>query len=99
MEVKRGQVVRALAGRDKGGFFAVLRLDPPWAELADGKRRPLERPKRKKLMHMAPSATVLPEEALATNRKLRAALRAFCGERANHGEEAEGLPPPYDTEV
>lgn len=97
MEVKRGQVVRALAGRDKGGFFAVLRLDPPWAEIADGKRRPLERPKRKKLMHMAPSATVLSEEALATNRKLRAALRAYRGETSN--QSGEDLPQPYDTEV
>lgn len=99
MELKRGQVVRALAGRDKGGFFAVLKLDPPWAEIADGKRRPLERPKRKKLMHMAPSATVLRPEDLATNRKLRAALRAYRGETSNQSGEDNGLPPPYDTEV
>ena len=99
MEVKRGQVVRALAGREKGGFYAVLRLDPPWAEIADGKRRPLERPKRKKLMHMAPSATVLRSEDLATNRKLRAALRAFRGETSNQGGDDETQPLPYDTEV
>ena len=99
MEWKRGQVVRALAGREKGGFYAILRLDPPWAELADGKHRPLDRPKRKKLMHMAPSAAVLPEEALATNRKLRAALREFRGETSNQSGEGESLPPPYDTEV
>ena len=28
--------------------------------VADGKRRPLERPKRKKLFHLAPTGTVLP---------------------------------------
>lgn len=99
MELKRGQVVRALAGRDQGGFFAVLRLEPPWAELADGKRRPLERPKRKKPMHLAPTGTVLPEEALATNRKLRAALREFREDTETNYGEGTGGPPPQDAEV
>ena len=62
MEVIRGQVVRSKAGHDKEGFLAV---------------RPLERPKRKKLIHVAPTATVLPEAALKTDRSIRAALRAF----------------------
>lgn len=99
MELKRGQVVRALAGRDKGGFFVVLGLEPPWAELADGKRRPLERPKRKKPMHLAPTGTVLPEEALATNRKLRAALRGFRGDAETNRGEGTGSPAPNDAEV
>ena len=80
MELTRGQVVKAKAGRDKGGYFAVVSLAPPWAQVCDGKRRPLERPKRKKLIHLASTRTVLPEEALATNRKLRAALGRFSGE-------------------
>lgn len=78
MDFKRGQIVRAKAGRDKGGFLAILELDPPWAVIGDGKRRPLERPKRKKLMHLAPTGAVLTEEELSTNRRLRAALRG-CG--------------------
>ncbi len=81
MEVKRGQVVRSKAGRDKGGFLVVMAINPPWATVCDGKRRPLERPKRKKLLHLAPTAHVLPEEALATNRKLRAALESVSGEK------------------
>lgn len=81
MELKRGQVVRAKAGRDQGSFLAVLEAEPPWAVVADGKRRPLERPKRKKLIHLAPTASVLPEEGLLSNRRLRAALRGFRGEK------------------
>ncbi|WP_322172347.1 KOW domain-containing RNA-binding protein [Acutalibacter caecimuris] len=81
MELTRGQVVKSKAGRDKGRFLAIVDLAPPWALVCDGKQRPLERPKRKKLLHLAPTATVLPEEALATNRTLRAALGAFPGER------------------
>ena len=77
MEVQRGQVVRSLAGHDKGGFLAVVQVAPPFAFVCDGKRRPLERPKRKKLFHLAPTSQVLPEEALKTNRQIRAALRSF----------------------
>ena len=49
MEWRRGQVARSLAGHDKGTFLAVLEVAPPYAVVADGKARPLERPKRKKL--------------------------------------------------
>lgn len=83
MEVKRGQVVRSLAGHDKGAFLTVLELSSrgkdkaPCALVCDGKSRPLERPKRKKLFHLASTAVVLPEEALKTNRQIRSALRAF----------------------
>lgn len=82
MNLKRGQVVWSKAGRDQGSFLAVLECRSPWAVLADGGRRPLERPKRKRLIHLAPTARVLPEEALAGNRRLRAALRAAGGKEA-----------------
>lgn len=81
MELRRGQVVRSRAGRDKDSFLAVIELAPPFALVCDGKARPLERPKRKKLMHLAPTAAVLPEESLATNRKLRAALAQAGAQR------------------
>jgi len=64
MEIKRGQVVRSLAGHDKGDFQTVLELLPPYAVVCDGKRRSLEHPKRKK-------------ESLETNRQIRSALRSF----------------------
>ena len=41
MEWKRGQVTRSLAGHDAGSFLAVLEVAPPYAVVADGKRRPL----------------------------------------------------------
>ena len=77
MEIKRGQVVRSIAGRDKGDFLAVLGTEGPCLWVCDGKRRPLERPKLKKPFHVAATATVLPEEALRTNRQIRSALRPF----------------------
>ena len=37
MNIQKGSIVRALAGRDKGGFFVVLGTDGSYACIADGK--------------------------------------------------------------
>ena len=52
MELTKGLVVRALAGRDMGNFFVVLSVDGGYAFIADGKRRKLASPKRKNLRHL-----------------------------------------------
>jgi ribosomal protein L14E/L6E/L27E len=77
MEIRRGQVMRSLAGHDKGDFQTVLKVEGVFAYMADGKRRTLENSKKKKLMHLAPTGTVLSEESLATNRQIRTALRIY----------------------
>lgn len=77
MEFVRGMVVRSAAGRDKGGFFAVLQTDGQYAVICDGRRRSLEHAKRKKLKHLAPTKTVVPEQSMETNREIRKALSAF----------------------
>ena len=69
--------MRARAGHDTGYFLAVLETQDGWAVVADSKRRPLEKPKRKKLIHLAATAQRLSEEQMETNRKLRNALRPF----------------------
>lgn len=77
MEVRRGQIMRSLAGHDKGDFQTVLKVEGVFAYVADGKRRKLESPKKKKLMHLAPTGTVLSEECLSTNRQIRTALAQY----------------------
>lgn len=47
MQIVEGSVVRATAGRDKGGFFAVIGFDGACALLSDGRRRKLETPKKR----------------------------------------------------
>ena len=102
MELKRGQVVRSLAGRDQGRFMAVVEAGGGavwgWA----GKDRPVSRPKRKNPRHLAPTWFMLPQEALATDRKLRAALRAEAlrelTQRPGERETNEGAGAP-DTAV
>jgi len=77
MQVQKGQVVRATAGREQGGFYLVTALEGNFALLADGKHRPLERPKRKNLRHVAPTLTVWETEGL-TDRELRRKLHDFA---------------------
>jgi hypothetical protein len=77
MDINRGQVVRSKAGHDKGDFQTVLAVELPYLLLCDGKRRSLEKPKRKKAMHVACTKTVLSEEQLRTNRQIKIALRSF----------------------
>ena len=74
--LNRGSVVVSSAGRDKGTFLAVLRLEPDGVWIADGRRRPLERPKRKNPRHVAETPFTAEEASMATNRELRRTLAA-----------------------
>ena len=57
--ITKGQIVISKKGRDKGGWFVVLDVatdaNHSFAWLADGRLRPVERPKKKKLMHIQPT--------------------------------------------
>ena len=45
-------VVEATAGRDAGKLFYVIATEGEFVQLANGKDRPLEKPKRKKCKHV-----------------------------------------------
>ncbi len=45
-------VVVSTTGRDNGGWFYVINEDPIYLYLANGKDRPLDKPKRKKRKHV-----------------------------------------------
>jgi len=53
-----GQIVFSKRGRDKGMAFIVLSTQGEYLYLADGKLRPQEKPKKKKLKHVQPTNTV-----------------------------------------
>ena len=74
MELKKGSVVRSKAGRDKGKLMAVVATENKAVLLCDGKERRLEKPKRKNLLHIAPTKTVLEDSRLSTNHSLKKAL-------------------------
>ncbi len=79
MDIVKGSVVIAKAGRDKGKAFAVIEvLDPRTVLIADGKRRPIERPKRKNVIHLQMTRTTV--DCITTNRQLRNTLKQFSQE-------------------
>lgn len=77
MELKVGQLVYSRAGRDRGKFLAVVDITEKGVFIADGKERPLERPKCKNPKHLAATATVLDSGSMSTNRALRQAIAKF----------------------
>lgn len=87
MEIERNTVVRSLAGHDRGGLFAVIDLaDDTHVLIADGKRRKVEKPKRKKCRHLQAVGRLAPQGAW-TNRSLKKALGVFgAGAAAVSGE-------------
>ena len=78
MDIQKGSIVIAKAGRDKGGCYVVLERDGSYALIADGRRRRVEHPKRKKLIHLAPTNTAH-TGSLETNPKIKQILREFNG--------------------
>ena len=88
-----GWIVRAAAGRDKGGLFCVVGVDQEQGLLllADGKRRRAARPKRKKPGHVQaltghlsmfdhPAIEKLTQGGTLTDKELRRTLAAFRDE-------------------
>jgi hypothetical protein len=47
-----GDVVQSAAGHDRGDFFLVCRVEGDFLWLADGKRRKIETPKKKRRKHV-----------------------------------------------
>ena len=86
MDIARSNIVKSIAGRDAGSLFFVLATEGDFLLLADGKTRPVERPKRKRRKHAAllrrdggaVSQRSRSNETI-TNSELRKALAAFSG--------------------
>lgn len=73
-----GSVVRAKAGRDKDKFFVVVKTHEGFAYICDGKRRKLENPKKKNVIHLHATNTVA--DSMDTNRKIRKFLCEYTKE-------------------
>ena len=69
-------VVVSAAGRDQGEWFYVIAEDPIYLFLANGKDRPLDKPKRKKRKHV--QKVLRPETRVAE--KLRSGDKVLNGE-------------------
>ncbi len=76
MSIVKGSIVQAKAGRDKEGFFVVIKTEDEFAFIADGKRRRVENPKRKKKIHLAATKTVI-DGSFETNPQVKRILNNF----------------------
>ncbi len=86
MDIATSNIVKSIAGRDKGDLFFVLRMEEDFLLLADGKRRRVETPKRKRKKHVAfvcesaaPVAEKIRNSEKVTNSELRKAIAAIGG--------------------
>lgn len=74
IEFKTGGLVKSLAGHDKGEYYIIIGVGSEYVDLSDGKRRPVEKPKRKNKKHLQ----VIHQEAdrnRMTNEEIRRFIR------------------------
>jgi len=57
-----GSVVQSTAGHDYSRIAIVIAMRPPFAQIVDGRARPVSKPKVKRLSHLRPVAGPIPEE-------------------------------------
>ena len=86
-DITISDVVLSTSGRDRGELFYVICEDPLYLTLANGKDRPLDRPKRKKRKHVQKvlrSETRVADKIRSgdkvLNSELRRDLANFAGE-------------------
>lgn len=72
-----GQIVCSKKGRDKGYFLVIVEVCENTVYVCDGKERPLERPKKKNVKHLAFTNSVLKAESFKTNKSLRKSLAVY----------------------
>ena len=76
MDIVVGSVVRAKAGRDKGGYFVVTGiLENGRVLICDGKRRKVQTPKLKNIIHL--EATRAVTQDITTNRQIKSFLKSY----------------------
>ena len=91
MDIARSNIVKSIAGRDAGSLFFVLATEGDFLLLADGRRRRVETPKRKRRKHVSLQGPCdertrlkLQSESRLTNSEIRKALALWTGdENAN----------------
>lgn len=83
LQFTKGMVVKSNAGHDQDRFYLLVAVEDGFGLICDGKRRKVEKPKRKNLLHLSKTATILESSMLGTNQKIRQALFPF-----NYGDEA-----------
>lgn len=90
----RGEIVRSLRGHDAGGHFCILNTEADFVYLADGKRRKVTAPKRKRVRHVEavgswshPVTDRIAKGEAVMDSEIRRALAAFRDSRFHGTKE------------
>lgn len=67
-EMKRGMVVRSLAGHDKTQLFVIISVDGEYVYLADGKCKTMDHLKKKKKKHVQPTNYI--DESISNSERI-----------------------------
>jgi ribosomal protein L14E/L6E/L27E len=87
MDISIGSAVASKAGRDKGRFFAVVGIEGDFVYIADGNLRKLQKPKKKKLRHLARTTVIFSAYQLSSDKSLYFAIRERFGGDNRHKED------------
>ena len=71
--IVEGSIVKAKAGRDKDDLFVVVAMEGNFAYIANGRRRKVEAPKKKKLIHL--QHTNGKAESYKTNKEIKKVIK------------------------
>lgn len=84
LEYQVGQLVYSKSGRDKGRLMMVVSMETNFLMLVDGKHRKIDKPKKKKIIHLQPTSYVDNNLAnkigsceLVLNSDIRKTLKSF----------------------
>ena len=84
MKVSPGDIVCSIAGRDKDCYFVVTAAHDNFAYICDGKCRKIEKPKKKKVIHLKTGlgcsdyiSDKIKNGESVTNRELKTELRPY----------------------
>ena len=82
-----GRIVLSTAGRDRDRYFVIVgEYDGTYVQIADGRLRHMDSPKKKKLKHCRPVSFAGMEcvekiaDGSCSDSYLRRVISAFCGE-------------------
>ena len=100
IDIKPGSIILSRAGRDKGRYFVVMRVEENFCLLVDGDLRKIDKMKRKKIKHIkwarSDSEFIAGKIAAGTkptNSEVRRALAEFKLERETAISPQAAEPP------
>ncbi|GHV00873.1 hypothetical protein FACS1894211_09320 [Clostridia bacterium] len=89
--VELGRAAISRMGRDKGSLYIVCAVDGDFVLVADGSKRPLEKPKRKRIKHLKllPDLSQTLSEKFREGKKVHDAELKSCIKKIEAGRQTE----------